>query len=111
MPTDEAPLPGYDDLTTGAIESHARTLDAEGLRALLAYEQEHADRIQVVQVLEQRLADVEAGASPSDGDPASSQAQAPPSPTAAPKAAPQTEGPPQNPPSQGVPTNPTQPRR
>jgi hypothetical protein len=107
----DAPLPDYDGLPVGSIESRVRTLDETGVRELLRYEREHADRVQVVQILENRLASLSQGeAEPSGG-----------SPLAAPKAhdgpaggveqaSPAREGPPQNPPSHGVPTNPAQPR-
>ena len=50
-----APGPDYDALPTGAIGSRIRTLDADGLTLLLEDERQHADRVQVVQLLEQRL--------------------------------------------------------
>ena len=67
----EASLPDYDSLATGSIESRVRTLDLEGVRQLLAYEQAHAARPQIVMMLEHRLASLESGAAePSAGDPA-----------------------------------------
>jgi hypothetical protein len=108
----ELPLPDYDDLTTGSIDSRIRALDADGVAALLDHEREHADRIQVVQLLEHRLGALRSGeATPSGGRPG-----APAPETAGPAAggspvSPATEGPAQNPPSHGVPTNPAQPRR
>jgi hypothetical protein len=104
----EAPLPDYDSLATGSIESRAHTLDPEGVRQLLAYEQAHAARPQIVMMLEHRLASLESGtAQPSGGDPT---APAPETVAGEPAGAPVTEGPPVNPPSQGDPTNPAQPR-
>jgi hypothetical protein len=109
----DLPLADYDSLTVGAIESRVRTLDESGVRALLDYERGHAARIQVVQILEQRLHSLSEGeAEPSGGDPL---AAAPEAATTLPDgsgpASPAHEGPPQNPPSHGVPTNPAQPRR
>lgn len=103
-----ASLPDYDSLATGSIESRVRTLDPEGVRQLLAYEQAHAARPQIVMMLEHRLAALESGdAEPSGGDPTA------PAPETSPGEAPGAaviEGPPVNPPSQGDPTNPAQPR-
>jgi len=104
----EAPLPDYDSLATGSIESRARALDADGVRQLLAYEQAHAARPQVVMMLEHRLQSLESGATqPSGGDPT---APAPETALGDAPGASVTEGPPVNPPSQGDPTNPAQPR-
>jgi hypothetical protein len=88
-----------------------RTLDADGLRALLAYETEHANRVQVVQLVERRLEAVTSGeAEPSGGDPAAATPEVDSSASHDAKASPQTQGPPVNPPSHGDPTNPAQPR-
>jgi hypothetical protein len=107
----DLPLPDYDSLPVGAIESRARTLDASGVRALLDYENEHAGRVQVVQILRHRLRSLESGDSqPSGGRPDAHAPEAGASPTHTPQASPQTEGPPINPPSHGDPTNPAQPR-
>ena len=108
---DKLPLPDYDHLPVGSLEGRIRSLDGAGLEALLAYERAHADRVQVVQLLENRLQAVRDGAPPSGGSPLADAPEA--------EAAPQTgsqggaslkEGPAMNPPSQGVPTNPAQPR-
>lgn len=108
---DELPLDDYDQLPIGSLEGRIRSLDAEQLQVLLAYERAHADRPAVLQLLEQRLGQLEEGAEPSDGSPGAAhpEVQAPPPPE--PPAKPQTEGPPINPPSQGVPSNPAQPRK
>ena len=108
----DPPLPDYDELPFGTIESRVRTLDANGLRALLAYETAHADRVQVVQLVERRLEAVAGGeAEPSGGDPDAATPEADTSASHDPKASPQTQGPPINPPSHGDPSNPAQPRR
>ena len=86
-------------------------LDVEGVEHVLEYERQHADRVQVVMLLEHRLKALRSGdAHPSGGDPA---ARAPEVPVGEPgrsTAAPSGRGPTQNPPSHGVPTNPSQPR-
>jgi hypothetical protein len=106
------PIPDYDHLPLGSLESRIRTLDEPGLEALLVHESKHGDRLPVMNVLRRRLEALRAGAKPSGGDGAAGempevQRRA----DHEPKASPATEGPPQNPPSQGVPTNPAQPRR
>ena len=107
---DELPLPDYDHLQGGALASRIRTLDAAGVQTLLDYERSHANRVQVVSLMEHRLAALREGAQPSDGDP-----EAPVVDNAVPaskgsKVSGATSGPANNPPSQGVPTNPAQPR-
>ena len=104
----DAPLPGYDSMATGSIESRAHALDPDGVRQLLDYERQHANRPQIIMMLEHRLGSLEDGtAQPSGGDPTA------PAPEAAPGEAVGSSvkpGPPVNPPSQGDPTNPAQPR-
>lgn len=107
----ELPLPDYDSLPMGSIESRVRTLDERGVRQLLDHEKEHANRIAVVRILEQRLVALNTGeAEPSGGSPRGATPEVDTS-AYGDSRAPVAEGPPQNPPSQGVPTNPAQPRR
>jgi hypothetical protein len=111
MTAPDLPLPDYDSLPVGAIESRARTLDSAGVRALLDYENEHADRVRVVQILQHRLDSLESGDSePSGGDPAARAPEVGGGAVHTAQASPQTQGPPVNPPSHGDPTNPAQPR-
>jgi len=108
----ELPLPDYDELPTGTIESRIRALDTEGVEQVLEYERGHADRVQVVQLLEHRLETLRSGdAVPSGGDPSAGTPEVPRGEPGGSVASPATEGPKQNPPSQGVPTNPAQPRK
>ena len=107
---DELPIPDYDQLATGALTSRIRTLDAAGLQTLLDYEQAHANRIQVVQTMRNRLASLKAGAQPSGGDPAAAAADDPQHAAGGSKVSEATTGPAMNPPSHGDPTNPAQPR-
>ena len=107
---DDLPLPDYDHLPVGSLISRVRTLDADGLRAVLAYEKGHANRIQVVQALDHRLAGLEAGAQPSGGDPQAAQPEHAPAAAGGSQVSEATSGPPVNPPSHGDPTNPAQPR-
>ena len=111
MTDHDLPLPDYDGLPTGSIQSRIRSLDADGVARVLEYEREHADRIQVVQVLEHRLESLRSGeAEPSGGDPTAPAPEVSAGEPGGSMVSPATEGPKQNPPSQGVPTNPAQPR-
>ncbi|MBO0776870.1 MAG: hypothetical protein J2P34_11205, partial [Actinobacteria bacterium] len=51
----EAPLPSYDELTLPSLRARMRGLDAAGVQALLAYEQSHAARPDVIAMYERRL--------------------------------------------------------
>lgn len=65
----ELPLPTYDQLTLGQIRGRLRRLDVADLVQLRDYEKAHANRLQVVTMLENRIAKLEAGAdSDSDAD-------------------------------------------
>ncbi len=107
---DELPLPDYDHLPVGSLTSRIRTLDADGLSAVLAYERAHADRLQVVQLMENRLEALRNGAEPSGGDPGAATPEAAPPAAGSSPVSPATTGPSMNPPSHGDPTNPAQPR-
>ncbi|MCW2815551.1 MAG: hypothetical protein JWN84_3006 [Nocardioides sp.] len=108
---DQLPLPDYDHLPVTALSQRIRSLDATGVRTLLAYEQAHGDRLPIVQVLEHRISELDAGAPTSGGDP---MAFAPEAHAGAPSGSKDSatlkEGPAMNPPSHGDPTNPAQPR-
>jgi hypothetical protein len=103
---DTLPLEDYDHLPVGSLISRIRTLDSAGLQTLLDYEKGHANRIQVVSAMQNRLSGLRDGAQPSGGDPAATGADAPPPAEGGSKASEATSGPPVNPPSQGDPTNP-----
>jgi hypothetical protein len=107
---DELPLPDYDHLPVGSLQSRIRSLDADGLDALLSYERAHGDRLPVVQVLENRLSAVRAGADTTSGSVMAETPELQHAPAPASKASPATQGPPVNPPSQGDPTNPAAPK-
>jgi hypothetical protein len=63
------PLPDYDHLPIGSLESRVRSLNAAEIEELLAYERTHADRLPVTELLTARLEQLEAGAEPTAGDP------------------------------------------
>ncbi|SDD16007.1 hypothetical protein SAMN05660690_3602 [Geodermatophilus telluris] len=107
---DQLPLPDYDHLPVEGLISRIRTLDATGLQTLLDYERAHADRLQVVMAMENRLRSLHEGAQPSGGDPAAAAADDPVHAAGGSKVSEATTGPAMNPPSQGDPTNPAQPR-
>ena len=107
---DQLPLPDYDHLPAEGLTSRIRTLDAAQLETVLQYEREHANRIQVVTVMENRLQSLREGAQPSGGDPAAPAADDPVHARGGSKVSAATTGPAMNPPSQGDPTNPSQPR-
>ena len=106
----ELPLPDYDHLTVGSLEGRIRSLDAGQLEQLLAYEEEHGNRLPVMQLLRGRLDAVRQGAPLSGGSPHGTRPEATGAPETLPSVSPQTGGPPVNPPSHGDPTNPAQPR-
>jgi hypothetical protein len=106
----ELPLPDYDHLPTGSLQGRVRSLTTAQVRTLLDYEQDHANRPLVVQILQTRIRQLDEGAEPTGGSPDAERPEAAPAAEAPPQASPETTGPPINPPSQGVPTNPAQPR-
>ncbi|GAA4930000.1 hypothetical protein ACFPM3_24405 [Streptomyces coeruleoprunus] len=63
------PLPDFDQLPVGTLEHRIRSLGADDVDRLLRYEHEHADRANVVQILESRKRRLDEGATPSGGDP------------------------------------------
>ncbi|MFG2132833.1 hypothetical protein ACGFNV_34250 [Streptomyces sp. NPDC048751] len=63
------PLPDYDHLPIGSLESRVRSLTAGEVEELIAYEHQHADRRPVTTVLASRLEQLHAGAEPTSGDP------------------------------------------
>ncbi|MFF2652246.1 hypothetical protein [Streptomyces sp. NPDC058045] len=63
------PLPDYDELPLGALESRIRTLRPGQVRELLDHERSHARRVPVVEALVHRMGELDAGARPTRGDP------------------------------------------
>ncbi|MGP3988296.1 hypothetical protein [Streptomyces sp. 3N207] len=72
------PLPDYDQLPAGSVEHRIRSLGSDEVRRLLEYEQAHADRPQVRQILTARLDQLASGAEPSEGDPRAAGPDIPP---------------------------------
>lgn len=67
--SEELPLPDYDQLNLGNLRHRIRSLDEDSLRTVLNHECGHAARVPVLEILEARLHELEAGAEPSPGDP------------------------------------------
>jgi hypothetical protein len=63
----ELPLPGYHQLSVGDLRHRVRFLDRPQLGILLAEEREHGARPQVVEIIEERIAELDQGAVPSPG--------------------------------------------
>ncbi|GAB2650807.1 hypothetical protein [Kribbella swartbergensis] len=103
------PLPGYDELPIGSLMTRIRSLDGDRLSELVEYEQAHANRVAVLELLRQRQRELEQGAEPTGGDPAAVKPESAPGPAAGSKVGP-SDGPAVNPPAHGDPTNPSQPR-
>jgi hypothetical protein len=77
----ELPIPDYDQLPEGSLVHRIRTLDEQGLHALLEHERGHANRPSVLQALTHRRDALAKGeAEPSGGDPAAAQPEVTPTP-------------------------------
>lgn len=107
---DALPLPDYDHLPLESLRQRIRALPADALETLLAYEQEHGDRLPVTEAMRHRLEQLHDGAEPSGGDPAGLTPEKSGGPAVPHQTDSSTDAPPINPPSQGDPTNPAQPR-
>ncbi|MPY60857.1 hypothetical protein [Streptomyces spongiae] len=62
------PLPDYDHLPIGGLESRVRALTADEVEELLTYERAHAHRVPVTELLSARLEQLHSGAEPTSGD-------------------------------------------
>jgi hypothetical protein len=67
MASHEPVLPNYDQLPLGTLRHRIRALDEQRLRDLIAYEEAHAARRHVLEMLRVRLRQLAEGAEPSDG--------------------------------------------
>ncbi|MGH8882168.1 MAG: hypothetical protein ACRD0P_33275 [Stackebrandtia sp.] len=72
MSKDELPLPDYDELPLGSVQTQIRALNQDALERLLGHERDHGDREPYLRILESRLRQLKAGEEPSGGDPAAS---------------------------------------
>src|SRR5699024_560935 len=64
----QPPIADYEGLPISTLQHRVRSLDAEQMRTLIAYEESHADRTGVLEILKNRLQQLEEGAQPSEGD-------------------------------------------
>jgi hypothetical protein len=60
-PTGELPVPNYDGLTVASLRARLRNLSADQLAQLVDYEKSHANRADVVQMFERRIAKLAEG--------------------------------------------------
>lgn len=63
----DLPIDDYDHLNVGTLAGRIRSLDAEELGQVLAFEESHGRRMPVLMVLRRRLAELKAGAPLSPG--------------------------------------------
>ena len=103
----DLPLPDYDHLAVHSVAQRIRSLTAGQVRQLLDYEWAHACRPAVTAMMQARLAELQAGATPTGGTgqdgpdrPGPAQRQE----------APEKAGPPAFPPPHGVPSQPARPK-
>src|SRR5699024_12337765 len=64
----QPPIADYEGLPISTLQHRVRSLDAEQMRTLIAYEESHADRTGVLEILENRPQQVEEGAQASEGE-------------------------------------------
>jgi hypothetical protein len=104
------PLPDYDHLPLNSVIQRVRSLSAEELLTVLAYEDAHGQRLPITEALRTRLSELTQGTAPTGGAPTGMRPEAAgPAPNH--RSVDQTtESPSINPPSHGDPTNPSQPR-
>ncbi len=67
--SDDLPLPDFDQMNIGDLQHRVRSLTKDELGIVLNHEAGHAARVPVLEILEARLRELEAGAEPSSGDP------------------------------------------
>lgn len=60
-------VPDYDSLPLTELEHRVRSLDEQGLRALVEYERAHANRPAVLELLTARMDELARGGEPSGG--------------------------------------------
>lgn len=69
MPSDRStpPIPNYEDLSVQALRDRVRSLSAEQVRELIAYEESRSGRMEVLELLKDRLSRLEGEFDSSDG--------------------------------------------
>ncbi|MFJ8596977.1 hypothetical protein [Streptomyces sp. NPDC093598] len=104
------PLPDYDHLPIGGLESRVRSLSGDEVEQLLAYERSHADRLPVTRLLDSRLDQLRAGAQPTSGDPNALRPETGQGGQGGSPVSPATSPQPHSPPPHGTPDQPAQPK-
>ncbi|MFD8234748.1 hypothetical protein ACFV20_23100 [Streptomyces sp. NPDC059696] len=104
------PLPDYDQLPIGSLESRVRSLSDDEVERLLSYERSHADRPAVTRLLGSRLDQLHAGAEPTSGDPNAPRPEAGQGDRGGSPVSPATSPEPHHPPPHGTPDQPGQPK-
>ncbi len=61
-------FPDFDHATVDTVKHRIRSLERDEVQGLLDHEQAHSSRMPVIEVLRTRLDELDAGATPSDGD-------------------------------------------
>lgn len=105
----QPPIADYEGLPIGTLQHRIRSLDEEQMRELIAYEESHADRTGVLELLTNRFRQLEEGAEPSEGD-QSFQPETPGPPRGGSQAGADTTAPLGNPMTHGPPDQPTRPK-
>ncbi|MFD0774551.1 hypothetical protein ACFQZ2_11500 [Streptomonospora algeriensis] len=103
------PIEGYEGLPIGSIQHRVRALTQEQMRELIAYEEQHADRPNVLEILTSRLTELENGAEPTEGD-QRFQPETPQAPAGGSRVSTGGQAPVGNPPPHGVPSQPAKPK-
>ncbi|MER7013510.1 hypothetical protein ABT324_19000 [Saccharopolyspora sp. NPDC000359] len=67
MSPHELPIIDYDNIPVGSLQHRIRSLRADEVKLLLDHERTHNDRVQVREILQNRLDELRAGAEPSGG--------------------------------------------
>lgn len=106
---DDLVIPDYEHLPLGTLQHRIRALSQEQLRDLIAYEEAHARRVPVLEVMQQRLKSLEEGAQPSTGDQTFTP-EAPPAPRGGSPVSEAGQSPPSSPPPHGDPAQPGRPK-
>jgi hypothetical protein len=110
MATNELPLPDYDHLPVSSLQHRIRSLGEDELTALRGYENEHAQRVAVLEMIDARVDALRHGARPSSGDPTARRPEQPPGVDAGPSVTDKTAAPPVGPPPHGNPAQPARPK-
>ncbi|WP_151773890.1 hypothetical protein [Streptomyces abyssomicinicus] len=99
---DDLPLPDYDQLPLGSLESRVRSLTSDQVETLLEHEKDHGRRVPATQVLSARLDQLRNGAEPTAGDPSGLRPEQGHAAGGSP-VSPRTSAQPHNPPPHGTP--------